>query len=169
MTGVPEKPRPPRKSGMPFEPAYKNELGIQGTASTRNSMAKPPPRRQKQRLKAKKLRTGCGTMDQPILKICNSFATTRPEITPKHPKLWEIRRGKTSSGWKEKIPQSLAALREFGGGRYRTRTCDPLHVKQLIGRVAGVICSCIACTTINPGHANAYNCCVFLGVQLIFA
>ena len=28
----------------------------------------------------------------------------------------------------EKIPQSLAALRDFDGGRYRTRTCDPLHV-----------------------------------------
>ena len=31
-----------------------------------------------------------------------------------------------------KIPQSLAALRDLFGGRYRTRTCDPLHVKQVL-------------------------------------
>ena len=32
----------------------------------------------------------------------------------------------------KKIPQSLAALRDCDGGRYRTRTCDPLHVKQVL-------------------------------------
>ena len=32
----------------------------------------------------------------------------------------------------KKIPQSLAALRDLDGGRYRTRTCDPLHVKQVL-------------------------------------
>ena len=29
-----------------------------------------------------------------------------------------------------KIPQNLAALRDLFGGRYRTRTCDPLHVNR---------------------------------------
>ena len=35
--------------------------------------------------------------------------------------------------WKiQKNPQNLTALRVFVGGRYRTRTYDPLHVKQVL-------------------------------------
>ena len=33
---------------------------------------------------------------------------------------------------RQKIPQSLAALRDLSGGRYRTRTCDPPHVKRML-------------------------------------
>ena len=33
---------------------------------------------------------------------------------------------------KEKIPQSLAALRDFRGGDYWTRTSDLLRVKQAL-------------------------------------
>jgi hypothetical protein len=59
-------------------------------------------------------------MVRPFLKICNGFATTVAQKAPKYSKIRQMQQVSSSIFWKEKFPQSLAALRESAGGRYRT-------------------------------------------------
>ena len=58
---------------------------------------------------------GCVVKDRRILKICNNDTKN----TLNCPKLWKIRKAETHWKSKQKIPQSLAALRDPDGGDTR--------------------------------------------------
>ena len=65
-------------------------------------------------------------------KICNTFATRSPEIARKYPKIPQAERLFSSRKRQRKNLGTIVIPRFLDGARYRTRTCDPMHVKHVV-------------------------------------